>query len=248
MTAERARALLTVPATDRDGYLDVLGREVASPTPTLAQRAMNAPLLATVYERAWRPAAFFAASGVSTAAEWRHALDRLRLAPGQRVLDVACGPGLFTRRLARAVAPDGLAIGLDISAPMLHRAVRDNAGPATVYVRGDAGALPFAAGTFDAVCCFGALYLVPEPERVVDEMIRMLAPGGRIAILTSYAGRSAPTRKLAVRFGDTIGLRVFDRHTFPAQLTAAGLSDVEQQIRGLTQFVSAVRPAPPPHR
>lgn len=243
MTAsDHARALLTAAAIDRDGYLDVLGHDVASPTPTLAQRAMNAPLLATVYERVWRPTAFFVASGVSTSAEWRHALNRLRLEPGQRVLDVACGPGLFTRPLGRAVEPDGLAIGLDISAPMLHRAVRDNDGPATTYVRGDAGQLPFADGTFDAVCCFGALYLVPEPIRVVDEMIRVLTPGGRIALLTSYAGRTVPTRELAVRLGGAIGLRVFDRATFPEQLTAAGLRDVEQEIRGVTQFVSAARP------
>ena len=89
---------------------------------------------------------------------------------------------------------DGLAVGLDISVPMLTRAVLDNSGPRTCYVRGDAGTLPFGDETFDAVCCFGALYLMPEPFQVAREMVRVLRPGGRVAILTSYAGQTPPVR------------------------------------------------------
>ncbi|MBP1159456.1 ubiquinone/menaquinone biosynthesis C-methylase UbiE [Rhodococcus sp. PvR099] len=51
--------------------------------------------------------------------------------------------------------------------------------------------MPFDDGTFDAVCCYAALYLVPEPMTVVDEMIRVLSPGGRIAVMTGY-GREHP--------------------------------------------------------
>ena len=78
---------------------------------------------------------------------------------------------------------------------MLTRAVLDNSGPRTCYVRGDAGTLPFGDETFDAVCCFGALYLMPEPFRVAHEMVRVLRPGGRVAILTSYAGQPPPVRQ-----------------------------------------------------
>lgn len=67
---------------------------------------------------------------------------------------------------------------------MLTRAVLDNSTPRTCYVRGDARALPFADATFDAVCCFGALYLMPEPFRVAHEMVRVLRPG--------VASRSSP--------------------------------------------------------
>ncbi|CAM2834322.1 class I SAM-dependent methyltransferase [Skermania piniformis] len=240
------RALLNRPAVDRNGYLDVLGREIAAPTPTPAQRAMNAPLVATVYERIWRPAAFFGASGVRTETEWRRTLRRLRPAGADRVLDVACGPGLFTSRLAERLGPDGLAVGLDISAPMLHRAVHDNAGPQTCYVRGDAGTLPFDDATFDVVCCLGALYLVPEPDRVVDEMIRVLAPGGRIAILTTYANPTDPVRRLIGQLGDRIGVRGFDRARFPSRFAAAELTDIRQQIHGLFQFVAADAPGEQP--
>ena len=67
-------------------------------------------------------------------------------------------------------------MGFDISEPMLTRAVLDNSGPRTCYVRGDARTLPFDDETFDAVCCFGALYLMPQPFRVAHEMVRVLSP------------------------------------------------------------------------
>ncbi|MDT5142547.1 MAG: hypothetical protein QOI79_1884, partial [Mycobacterium sp.] len=166
---ETTRNLLDRKATVRHGFLDVLGEAEASKgseAPTLAQRAMNSALLATVYERLWRPVAFYVASGVTTSAEQRRAADALGLSGAQGLLDIACGPGNFTGKLAQRLPAGGLAVGLDISVPMLTRAVLDNSGPRTCYVRGDAGTLPFGDETFDAVCCFGALYLMPEPFRV----------------------------------------------------------------------------------
>src|SRR5205807_10475399 len=138
--------------------------------------------------------AFYVASGVTTGAEQRRAADALHLSGAQRLLDVACGPGNFTGQLAQLLPDGGLAIGLDISEPMLTRAVLDNSGPRTCYVRRDASTLPFGDETFDAVCCFGALYLMPEPFRVAGEMMRVLRPGGRVAILTTHTAQVAALR------------------------------------------------------
>ena len=238
---ETTRNLLDRRATVRHGFLDVLGESTAVQVPTFAQRAMNSPLVAGVYERLWRPVAFYVASGVTTGAEPRRAADALRLSGAHRLLDVACGPGNFTGQLAQQLRDGGLAIGLDISEPMLTRAVLDNSGPRTCYVRGDAGTLPFGDETFDAVCCFGALYLMPEPFRVAREMVRVLRPGGRVAILTSYAGQS-PVRRAMTGGARAIGLRMFDRHAFVDLLTSAGLIDVEQQTQRILQFVTARQP------
>jgi hypothetical protein len=60
---------------------------------------------------------------------------------------------------------------------MLPRAVLDNSGPRACYERGDARKLPFGDETFDAVCCFGALYLMPEPFRVALEWCGCSGPG-----------------------------------------------------------------------
>ncbi|MFI9401739.1 class I SAM-dependent methyltransferase [Nocardia sp. NPDC052316] len=208
----------------------------------LARRTMNHPALAAVYERAWRPTLFYLASGRSTAADRRDAVRTLRLDGAQKVLDIACGPGNFTRHLSRALSGDGFAIGLDYSEPMLARAVADNAGPRVGYLRGDARVLPFADGTFDAVCCFGALYLIPDPLAATREMLRVLAPGGRIAITTSYRADN-PFGQASRVVGGWSGLRVFDTRTFPDLFAEAGLVEIEQDVHRLLQYVSATRPA-----
>jgi ubiquinone/menaquinone biosynthesis C-methylase UbiE len=239
---QATRNLLDRTATVRHGFLDVLGQSTAVQVPTFAQRAMNSPLVAGLYERLWRPVAFYVASGVTTRAEQRRAAEALGLSGARRLLDVACGPGNFTGQLAQRLPAGGLAVGLDISEPMLTRAVLDNNGPRTCYVRGDAGELPFADETFDAVCCFGALYLMPEPFRVAHEMVRVLTPGGRLAILTSYAGQPVPVRRAMTAGARVIGLRMFDRHAFIDLFSSAGMVDVEQQTQRSLQFVTARKP------
>src|ERR1700761_1581456 len=103
---ETTRDLLDRQATERHGFLDVLGASVASDTPTFAQRAMNSPLVAGVYERLWRPVAFYVASGVTAGAELRRATDALALSGAHRLLDIACGPGNFTGELAQRLPDD----------------------------------------------------------------------------------------------------------------------------------------------
>jgi ubiquinone/menaquinone biosynthesis C-methylase UbiE len=240
---ELTRGLLNATAVLRHGFLDVLGESTSSPVPTVAQRAMNSPYVATVYERLWRPTLFYVASGITHRAEQRRAASALHLSTAQRLLDVACGPGNFTGPLGAQLPAGGLAVGFDISAPMLTRAVLDNSGAQTCYVRGDARMLPFGDETFDAVCCFGALYLMPEPFRVAREMVRVLRPGGRIAILTSYAREAAPIRHTLTAGARLIGLTMFDRNAFIDLFSSAGLVDVEQQTQRALQFVAAGKPS-----
>src|SRR5262245_56459220 len=169
-----------------NGYLDLLGGE--DPTGDHpGQKLMVSNVLPLIYERIWRPVGGRLLMGglvPRMADEHKMALEMLDLGPGDRVLDVACGPGNFTRRFAKE-ADQGLVVGLDASATMLARAVDERVPPEVAYMRGDAENLPFQDGTFDAVCCFAALYLIEEPMRAIDELVRVLAPGGRIALLAS---------------------------------------------------------------
>lgn len=105
----------------------------------------------------------------------RRAVASLALPPGSRVLDVACGTGDLCRDLERA----GLAaVGIDFSTGML-RAARTDAP----LVRGDALRAPFADATFDGVTCGFALRNFAALAPVLDEMARVLRPGGRFALL-----------------------------------------------------------------
>ncbi|HEX2400184.1 MAG TPA: methyltransferase domain-containing protein [Mycobacterium sp.] len=226
-----------------DGYTDLLGSS-APGRRSLAQRAMNSSMVAAIYQHIWRPIMVAAMSlhGMSISAERERATAALHLGGQQRVLDVACGPGNFTSFFAGQLAGDGFVIGLDSSEPMMERAARDNSCPRAVYMRGDALDLPFNNYAFDVVSCFAALHLVSEPLRLLHEMVRVLTPGGRIAVMTTYGRESVLARK-ALELGATMcGVRVFDRTTVPTFFAAAGLVDIEQQLRGVSQFVAARRP------
>ena len=115
------------------------------------------------------------------AEEIRIARLLLGLGEGDTVLDVACGPGNFTREFARAVGPDGLVVGIDASRTMLERGGEElrRADPGNLtLIRGDATALPFRDGSFDACCCFAALHLFADPFAALDEMRRVLSRAG----------------------------------------------------------------------
>ncbi len=102
--------------------------------------------------------------------------------PGQRVLDVACGPGFLTRAFARAGAD---ATGLDATEAFLAFARAEAADERLANVAfqaGDAEQLPFDDAAFDVVACRAAFHHFPHPERVLAEMRRVCRPGGRVLV------------------------------------------------------------------
>lgn len=118
---------------------------------------------------------------------WRaRAAERSRLEPGQSALDLCCGTGDVALVLAGRVGPDGRVVGADFSQPMLEIAASKPrpAGAAPVeFVRADALDLPFEEESFDAVTiAFGARNLA-DLDRGLEEMRRVLVPGGRLVIL-----------------------------------------------------------------
>lgn len=241
----QASDLFSVPppverADVRRGYLDLLGGD--DPTGTHpAQRLMVSRALPLIYQRFWRPLGgrlLMGLTGPGTAEEHRMALSMLSIEPDDRVLDVACGPGNFTRDFA-CVASDGLVVGIDASASMLDVAVRDTDADNAAYIRGDACALPFRDGCFDAVCCFAALYLIEEPMRALAEIVRVLAPGGRVALLSSCERGLLPAGVAGEVLHRLSGVRIFARDELTLALADDGLVEIAQQVTGLAQFVSA---------
>jgi ubiquinone/menaquinone biosynthesis C-methylase UbiE len=242
------RAAIDDTSTAR-GYLDLLGDDGSAETTGPAGRLMVTRALPVVYERWWRPAWGRVLRGAMAGGmrdEHRIARLLLGLTPGDGVLDVACGPGNFTREFATIVGPAGLAIGIDASATMLARAVADTApeDEQVGYVRGDAVRLPFRDASFDAVCCFAALHLFADPFMALDHMTRVLTPGGRIAILTSCRLQSLPGRAVNDVAGARSGMRVFGPDEIVDALRDRGYAEISQRIAGLTQFVGGRLSAP----
>jgi SAM-dependent methyltransferase len=111
-------------------------------------------------------------------------LDRLALAPGEAMLDVACGPGSVTRRAAPRLGAAGRVVGMDLSAPMIAVARDKPAAGGAPIEYAVSPAVPLAAGdaTFDVVSCQQGLQFFPDRAAAVAEMRRVLRPGGRVGI------------------------------------------------------------------
>jgi len=111
---------------------------------------------------------------------WEPVLAALALGPGDRLLDVGCGSGVFLRR---ALETGCDAVGLDHSTDMVALA---QATSGVHVVEGKAEELPFEDGEFTAVSCLVAFFFMDDPVRVLREFRRVLEPErGRLAIFTT---------------------------------------------------------------
>lgn len=229
----------------RDGYLDLAPEGVESTGTT--QSLMLTRAVPAIYERWWRPAlgrAFKGLGGPGMAEELRIARLFLGLSGGERVLDLACGPGNFSRRFARITGQDGFVVGLDASPTMLAKGVAEARAEGLaniVFVRGDATALPLRDGSVDCVCCFAALHLFAEPFGALDEMRRVLGPGGRIALMTSIRRAVAPWPVSRLAQGVS-GMRVFEPDEITDALADRGFVEVGKRFSGFVQFVGGRLP------
>ncbi len=192
-----------------------------------AQTGQVTRAAAETYEAFFVPALF---------AEWAPRMaDALRLAPGDRVLDVACGTGVFARAAAARVAPGGTITGLDRNAGMLAAARR--AAPALDWREGLAERLPFPDAAFDAVGCQFGLMFFEDRTKALGEMWRVLRPRGRLAVAVWDAAERSPGYAAMIALLD----RLFGRSVADALRAPFVLGDPAAVQR---EFARAGLPAP----
>ena len=157
---------------------------------------------AQAYEDLFVPALFSHwAAVIATAAD---------VTPGKRVLDVACGTGILSRKLATLIGSSASIVGLDLTPGMLEVARR--VAPDIEWKQGSAESLPFADGSFDAVVSQFGLMFFPDRARALREMLRVLAPGSRLAVAVWDSLDNIPA------FADE--LRLMERLAGPAAAAA----------------------------
>jgi SAM-dependent methyltransferase len=233
---QRAMELLSDPPSDPDvsrGYLDLLGAGAGSNTPQNAgaiQQLWASPFGSMFYDNAQALARRLLEA-------WQHPIDWLNIPAGGVALDVGCGPGSITASLAGAVGADGLALGMDVSEPMLARAVRLQAGAQAGFLRADAQRLPLRDNTVDAITSIAVLQLIPDPAAALGEMARVLKPGGRIALMVPTAGSAARLWRLLPK----AGARVFGDDEIADILESRGLTSVRTKNVGTIQWVRGKR-------
>ena len=111
-------------------------------------------------------------------------VERAAVAPGERVLDVACGTGVVTRAAAECAGSGGHVAGIDLNPGMIAvaRSLAPAAGAAIEWHEASAHALPFRNSHFDVVLCQQGLQFFPDKALALREMRRVLRHGGRLAL------------------------------------------------------------------
>jgi ubiquinone/menaquinone biosynthesis C-methylase UbiE len=128
-------------------------------------------------------------------------LSYVDLPEGSNVLDIGCGTGRLLERLATQF-PDLRGTGLDLSAQMLRLARRNKRHrPRLIYIEGKADCLPFSDRQFNAVFNTISFLHYPEPQQVLDEVARVLSPGGRFYLVDSTLKGEAEAQIMAITKG-----------------------------------------------
>ena len=230
----KALELLADPPAAPDiskGYLDLLGDGSDAPKNAgFIQKVWASPLGSKLYDNAQ-------ALGRKLMTAWQEPSDWLDIPPGGVALDVGSGPVIVTAALARAAGLDGFALGVDISEPMLARAVDAEAGRQVGFLRADAQQLPFRDDVFDAVTSIAVLQLIPDAEVALAEMVRVLRPGARMAIMVPTATSRGPARLLSKG-----GARFFTEDELADRFEALGLERVRSKSMGAMQWVRGQKP------
>lgn len=237
---KRAMALLIDPPAQPDadnGYLNLLGSADAVP-------ARNSGPVQQLWASELGSQLYDIAQGLvrRLRVAWQLEADWLNLPADGVAIDVGSGPGNVTSALARAAGPDGLAIGVDISEAMLARAVAAEASANVGFVRADAQHLPFRDGIADAVVSMAALQLIPDTSAALREMVRVLRPGGRLAVMVPTSG-AGPLARLGELIPDAVGVRFFDGDEIADALLDEGMSKVKINQHGVVQWVRGSKQA-----
>jgi ubiquinone/menaquinone biosynthesis C-methylase UbiE len=157
----------------------------------------------------------------------RMAFEKLRLARDGWYLDVGCGNG-YTVRWAASAAPEGRAIGIDISAEMVELARRRSAGMSNVEFRQAAfpeDSLP--RDRFDAVFSMEVLYYLPDLHAALDEILRLLAPGGRFACVVDFYEENEASHSWPEDVG--VEMTLLSEAGWADAFRRAGFAEIEQE-------------------
>jgi ubiquinone/menaquinone biosynthesis C-methylase UbiE len=159
--------------------------------------------------------------------------------PGDRVVDLACGPGTLALQFARQVR---WVCGVDLTPAMLARArgtAQTEGLRNLAFTLGDAQALPFAEGSLDISVTSYSLHHMPDPAQTIREMARVIKRGGRVGIIDIVVPEDPARAEAANRIEiarDPSHTRSLGRKDFDAMITAAGLRIFASEGHGVPRM------------
>ena len=212
--------------------LEQFRKQFLNPTELVQVQTFRSPLTAFLYERGWRDS--FTRNGFPGPDDEFREFQEFALADLQNdatVLDLSCGTGLFTRRIAKALPEDARFIAADYSEAMLIEAKRrlllDKPTGFPDLVRVDVAKLPFASGSIDAIHCGAALHCYPRLEEGLREIRRVLSDDDGKFFATTFLNGAMGTSGRNQR-----GFRFFDLDELERLLRDAGFDTIDVRREG----------------
>jgi len=220
-----------------DGIPDFIREELAQSADPVLRRMRFIDRMAGIYEsRFWYPIVLKVYGGFRSLSFPELIVkmaEKVQPISG-RLLDVACGPGTYGRRIA---SPSKEVFGVDISKRMLMQGAvyvaRDRI-PNMHFARARVEALPFGNGFFDAVLCGGSLHLFANTLIALREIGGVMKPGAILSAFTFGAGTEGilKSRRVRERSFRHHGLHVFELSEMEQHLGAAGFEDFLPEMSG----------------
>lgn len=136
----------------------------------------------------------------------------------KKLLDAACGNGRYSKHVLRQADPDATIVAFDLSTGMLRRAKKSIDSDKVNFAAADMTRLPFGDATFDAAVCGWVLEHFVDPRPALREMARVLAPNGKLLLLTTE------NTFLGNMVSYVYKIRTYDRHDLRAACEESGLS------------------------
>jgi len=230
------------------GIPDFIGEELSQSSDPVLRRMAVIDRMARIYEtRLWYPLVLNVYGGFhsATLAGLVSQVSRNVQSVTGRILDIACGPGTFGRRIA---SPSREVFGIDISGGMLRQGAVYAAKQGISHVhfaRARVEALPFEDACFDATLCGGSLHLFADTVAALREMARVMKPGATLSVFTFVAGRGGVLKFRRFREWSrrNHGLHVFDLSEMEHYLTASGFMNFQPVCSGSILTFSARKQA-----
>lgn len=229
----------------RDDIPDFFREELARNKDPELRRMTAIDHMARIYEtRLWYPivlniyGGFHSPSLAKLIGIVTQKLDSVR----GRVIDIACGPGTYGRRVASGSRE---VFGIDVSMGMLRQGAayvaRDNI-PNMHFARARVEALPFADGLFDAALCCGSLHLFTDTVAALREIARVMKPGAILSVFTFAAGRGGILKFRSGReWSRKHGMHAFSLSEMEQYLTDSGFQNFQPEVSGSILTFSARR-------
>jgi ubiquinone/menaquinone biosynthesis C-methylase UbiE len=130
-------------------------------------------------------------TGLDIRKEWKQTVSYIGLKPGMRILEISPGSGVYQAYIRELITDVGDFVSLDLSLGMLRQCKKRQKQLNTFLIQGNGSYLPFADDSFDALFHFGGVNLYNEPEKAINEFVRVVRKNG----IVSW-GDEAPAEKI----------------------------------------------------